>query len=106
MVRTRKRSDSGETTITDQSAVIDIPTDDVTTMTVMNDASTAITETDMKEIIPQSTIGEGTKSVKGTGTSDAIRREVISTEKSVERQLGITPQGQHRKTGKRKKRAG
>ena len=75
MVRTRKKSDSGETTATDQSAAIDIPTDDVTTMTATNDAWTAITGTDMSEIIPYSMTGEGTTGVKGTGISDEIRRE-------------------------------
>ena len=51
MVRTRKKSDSGETTATDQSAVKDIPTDDVTTMIATIDTGTTITETDMNGII-------------------------------------------------------
>ena len=50
--------------------------------------------------------GEGTTSVKGTGTSDEIRREDIFTGKSAKRQLEITMLGQHWKTGKWKKPVG
>ena len=105
MIRTQKKSDSGEMTATDESAAIDISTDDVTTMTTTNDAGTVITETDMNEIIPQSMTGDGTACVKGTGISNEIRSEDFSAEKSIGRQLEITLQGRHRKTGKRKKTA-
>ena len=81
-------------TDTDQSAAIDILIDDVTTTTVTNDAGMPITETDMNETIPQSMTGEGTTGVKGTGTSDVIRREDFFAEKSVGRQLEITTKGQ------------
>ena len=60
-------------------------------MTTRNDAETAITGTNMNEIIPWSMNGEGTTGVKGTETSDEIRREDFSTKKSVRRQLEITP---------------
>ena len=49
MAGTRKKSDSGETTVSDQSAAIDTATDDVTAMTATNDTGTAITETDMND---------------------------------------------------------
>ena len=75
-------------------------------MTAMNDAGTTITETDMNETILQSTTEEGKTGVKGTGTSDAIRREAIFAEKSVGRQLEIIPQQRHRKIRKWKKPAG
>ena len=86
MVRTRKKSDSGEMTTTDQSAAIDIPTNDVTTMTATNDTGTTITEPNMNEIIPQNITGVGMTGAKGTGISDEIRSENFSTEKSVGRQ--------------------
>ena len=94
MVRTRKKSDSRGTTSTDPSAEIDIPTDNVTTMSATNDAGNAITETGMNETIPRSTIGEGTTGIMGIRTSDAIKREDISAEKSVGRQPKITTKGQ------------
>ena len=106
MIRTQKKSDSGEMTATDESAAIDISTDDVTTMTTTNDAGTVITETDMNEIIPQSMTSEGMTGGKGTGTFDEIRKEDIFAGKSVGRQLEITMPGRHRKTGKWKKPAG
>ena len=78
----------------------------------MNDAGKSITETGMNETIPRSTTGEGTTAVKGTRTSNAIKRQDIFVEKSVKRQPEITtkgqaetPRGQHRKTVKQKKPA-
>ena len=75
--------------MTDQSTAIDYPTDDVTTMTATNDARTAITRTDMNEIIPHSMTDERMIGVNRTGTSDEIRREDIFAGKSVGRQLEI-----------------
>ena len=56
MVRTRKKSYFRETTLTDQSATIDIPTD-MTTMTTTNDVEAAITGTDIvgKHVPPDGT---------------------------------------------------
>ena len=61
----------------------------------------------------RSRTGEGTTGVKGTGTSDTIKREDISVEKTVGRQPEITTKGQvrtpreqHRKTEKRRKPTG
>ena len=78
MVRTRKKSDSGETTDTDPSTTIDIPTDDVKTTTATNDVGTTcetITENDINESIPWSMTREGKTGAKGTRTSGAIKRE-------------------------------
>ena len=75
-------------------------------MTATNDARTAITRTDMNEIIPHSMTDERMIGVNRTGTSDEIRREDIFTGKSAKRQLEITMLGQHWKTGKWKKPAG
>ena len=100
MARTKKKSDSRETIVTDQSAAIDIPTDDVTTMTATNDAGTTITGTDMSEMFPRSMTDEETTGVKGTGISDEIRSEDFSAEKSAGRQREITTQRRHRKTEK------
>ena len=93
-------------TFTNQSAAIDIPTDDVTTMTATNNAGKAITGTDMNEIIPQSMTDEGMIGGMGTRTSNEIRSEDIFAGKSAERKLEITMPGRHRKTGKWKKPAG
>ena len=96
MVRTRKKSDSGGMTATDPNVEIDIPIDGVTTtsMSVMNDAWKARTETGMNETIPRNTTREGTTIIKETRTSNAIKREDISAEKSVGRQPKITTKGQ------------
>ena len=106
MVRTRKKSYSGETTATDRSTVKDIPTNDVTTMIATIDAGTTITETDMNGNILQSMTDEGTIGIKGTRISDEIRSEDFSAEKSAGRQREITTQRRHRKTEKRKKPTG
>ena len=86
--------------------VIDILTDDVTTMTTTNDVGTTITDTDMNGIIPENMTGVGMTGAKGTGIFDEIRSEDFSAEKSAGRQREIATQRQHRRIEKRKKPAG
>ena len=105
-MRTRKESDSGERTATDLNTAINTLTDHMMTMIATKDAGIAITGTDINKVIPQSMTGEGMTGVKGTGTFDEIRKEDIFTGKCAGRQLEITIQGQHWKTGKWKKPTG
>ena len=106
MVRTRKKSDSGETTATNASAAIDTLIDDVMTMIATKNARTVIARTGMNEMTPRNMTDVETIDVKGTVISGRIRSEGFSAEKSAGRQQEITTQRRHRRTEKQKKTVG
>ena len=101
MIRTRKKNDSGETTATNASAVIDTLIGDVMTMIATKNAGTVIAGTSMNEMTPRNMTDVKTIDVKGTVISGGTRSAGFFAEKSIGRLRGIT-RHRYQITGKQK----
>ena len=94
------RSDSGETTATNENAATVIPIEDATAMTGRRGAKIATPGTGTTETTPRSTSNAGKRGGKETGISDEIKSVHFSEERNVGTRQGMTNRHRYRRTEK------